>query len=400
MSLRHRIGYGTLVSGIGKNNFSTNNNPIKIGRVFGVVTTENTPTETQFKRVGEFSGMGSVFYKEYNQFQENIGINLDSFLEGCSVAKPFHASNQNYPLIGEIIIIQDLPSFVSEISPNGFQSYYLGTINIFNDPQQNAPSGDTLGKTFIENADIRNLTSFEGDRIYQGRKGNGIRFGSTVKLASNKNEWSHIGNDGDPIVILVNGYVTTDTGSLAPNVEEINKELSSIYLTSTQSLPLIPGANIINPILSSLAPNKYINSQIILNSNRIVINSKKDEILLFSKTNIELNTDNIINLNAGRYIHLNIDGKNKDSKILLGTKDDGTSPDEPVLLGGQTHDLLLEVFNTLQRLAGYLSAATAVGSDGSLPIPQCNDGGIQLFSDVNNLIDKLGNIQSNKVYTA
>ena len=169
--------------------------------------------------------------------------------------------------------------------------------------------------------------------------------------------------------------------------------MSSVYMTSTQTIPLIPGASIVNPINSSLAPSKYINSQLILNSDRVTINSKKDEVLLFAKTNLELNTDNIINLNAGQYIHLNT------KKILLGTKSDNTVPDEPVLLGGQTHDLLLEVCNTLQRLAGYLASAVTISSDGALPIPSVNDGGTQLFNDVTNLIDKLGTIQSDKVFT-
>ena len=38
-------------------------------------------------------------------------------------------------------------------------------------------------------------------------------------------------------------------------------------------------------------------------------------------------------------------------------------------------------------------------SDGALPIPSVNDGGTQLFNDVTNLIDKLGTIQSDKVFT-
>ena len=392
--MRYRIGYGTLISGVGKNNFSNDNNPTKVGKVYGVVTTENTPTKKQFQRAGGFSAIGSVFYLDYKGSENIDGNNSDSFFDSCNIAKPFHSSNQNYPLIGELILLQTLPSAGSQLSPNSNQAYYVGTINLFNNPQQNAPSGNTLGKTFNESSDIRPLLSFEGDRIYQGRKGNGIRFGSTVSSKSDISEWSRNGRpDGDPITILINGYVTTDTGSLTPNIEEINKEMSSIYMTSTQTIPLIPGASIVNPINSSLAPSKYINSQLILNSDRVTINSKKDEVLLFAKTNLELNTDNIINLNAGQYIHLNT------KKILLGTKSDNTVPDEPVLLGGQTHDLLLEVCNTLQRLAGYLASAVTISSDGALPIPSVNDGGTQLFNDVTNLIDKLGTIQSDKVFT-
>ena len=368
----------------------------QIGKVFGVVLNENTPSKELFDKAGGWSGIGTVFYLDYEQ-SKNIDI-ID--LNGCNIAKPFHSSNQNYPLIGELILLTDGPSPSSQLDNISIQKYYLGTINIWNNNQQNALSGNNLGKTFIENGDIRNLFSFEGDRIYQGRKGNGIRFGSTVSRYSNINEWSKGGRpDGDPITILVNGYVTTDTGSLSPNIEEVNKELSSVYLTSTQLIPLKPGSSIKNPIFTSIEPKNYINPQVILNSDRIIINSKKDEILLFSKTNIELTSDNITNINSGNYIHLNIEPKNKNSKILLGTKSDGTVPTEPVLLGNQTHDLLLEMCKTLSRLAGYLSIATATTSDGSIPIVSCNDAGTQLFTDIDSLISKLENITSNKVYT-
>ena len=386
--MRIRENLGGILSSINKEVY-TISGPNPIGKVFGTITTENTPTKELFEKYGGWNGIGTIFYIDY-ETSKNIS-NPD--LSTCKIAKPFHASTQNYPLIGELVYLVEAPAPSSQIDNTSTQQYYTGVVNLWNNSQINSPTDDNPGKTFSENGDIRKLISFEGDRIYQGRKGNGIRFGSTVKLKSNINEWSSIGNDGDPITILVNGYVTTNTGSLTPNIEEINKEMSSIYMTSTQAIPLTPGASIINPINSSLSPSKYINSQIILNSDRVTINSKKDEVLLFAKTNLELNTDNIINLNAGQYIHLNTE------KILLGTKSDNTVPDEPVLLGGQTHDLLLEICNTLQRLAGYLSSATAVSSDGALPIPSVNDGGTQLFNDVNNLINKLGTIQSDKVFT-
>jgi len=377
---------------------SNNNNSSQLGKVFGVVLDEITPSKEAFEKVGGFSGIGAVFYLDYNS--SKILTEKDVNLLECNIAYPFDASIKNYPLVGEIISVIDGPSQSTQVLPSAGGKYYLGTVNIWNNPQLNAPV--TLpgsNKTFSESADIRPLQPFAGDFIIQSRRGSGIRFGTTVKSRSFLNEWSNIGNNGDPITILVNGYVTTDTGSLVPNIEEINKEISSIYLTSTQKLPLSPGASIINPIFSTRLPSDYINSQIILNSDRVTLNSKKDEILLFAKTDIGLNTDNNIILNAGQNVHINIEGKNPDSKILLGTKSDGTAPDEPVLLGGQTHDLLLEICTTLQRLAGYLSSATTISSDGSIPIPSVNDGGTQLFNDVNNLIDKLGTIQSNKVYT-
>jgi hypothetical protein len=232
---------------------------------------------------------------DYEQSKNIESVDLNT----CKIAIPFQ-SNQNYPLIGELVYLIDGPSINNQINNTSSQKYYTGVINIWNNIQQNSPSVGDLGKTFSENSDIRNLLKFEGDVIYQGRKGNGIRFGSTIKDYSNINEWSSVGDNGDPITIMVNGYVTSDTSSLSPNIEEINKEKSSIYLTSTQIIPLNPGASIINPRVNTILPKDYNNSQIILNSDRITFNSKRDEILFFSKSNIELNSDSITNINSGK----------------------------------------------------------------------------------------------------
>ena len=378
---------------------STSTNNVQVGKVFGVVLDEITPSEEAFKRVGGYSGIGAIFYLDYES-SKTLTPNDVNLLTECSIAFPFDPSIKNIPLVGELITLIDGPSPSTQYLPSIRGKYYTGIINTWNNPQQNSPINiPDANKTFIESSDIRPLQPFEGDFIIQSRKGSGLRFGTTVKKRSNINEWSSIGKDGDPITILVNGYITSDTGSLVPNIEEINKEMSSLYMTSTQKIPLTPGASIINPVLSTLPPGDYTNSQIILNSDRITLNSKKDEVLLFAKTNIGLNTDNNIILNAGQNVHINIESKNPNSKILLGTKSDNTVPDEPVLLGGQTHDLLLEMCDTLRRLAGYLSSATAISSDGSLPIPAINDGGTQLLNDVANLIDKLETIQSDKVFT-
>jgi hypothetical protein len=390
--MRIRENLGGIINNMGRNNFSTNNSSTKVGRVYGVVTTLNTPTKKQFERAGGFNGIGTILYLDFNQSQNIEGNNLDSFLNNCSLAKP-SVFNQPNPLLGELVPLYELPSPASEISPNGFQMYYGTSINLYNDAQQNSISNSgRLGTTITEVNDIRNLQPFEGDYIIQNKK-SGIRFGSTVKNFSNINEWSNLGNNGDPITILVNGYITSDTGSFIPNIEEINKEQSSIYLTSTQKLPLQPGASIINPRVNTILPKDYNSSQLIFNSDRITLNSKKDEILLFSKTNMELNSDNIININAGKIAHIN------SPSVLLGINKDGSYPTEPILLGGKTHDLLLVLMSTLSNLAGYLSEACVATSDGTLAIPACNDAGTQLFTDITKLTRLLETITSDKVYT-
>ena len=395
--MRIRENLGTLVAATSPSRqMGGGGNVSQIGKVYGVITTENTPIKELFEKYGGWAGIGTIFYLPYEQSKNIIITDLST----CQVALPFHASTQNYPLIGELIYLIDAPSINSQTSANnpGIK-YYTGTINLWNNNQQNSPGEGNLGKTFNENGDIRRLISFEGDRIYQGRKGNGIRFGSTVKSKADINEWSSIGNDGDPITILVNGYITTDTGSLKPNVEEINKELSSLWMTSTQKIPLRPGALIRNPVFSSIEPNNYTNPQIILSSDRIVLNTKKDDIILNSSGFIELSTDSIINLNSAGWIHLNIESTNKDSKILLGTKTNKTFPDNPVLLGRETTEILLDISKMLRQLAGYLK--TAISTTEGSAIPSIQHAGTQLLNNVERLQVKLKKFDhlSKKVFT-
>jgi len=393
MKIKENLSYITSTSG--KKITSAPPVTSQIGKVFGIVTTENTPTKELFQKAGGWKGIGTIFYLDYEQSKNinNIDLNL------CKTARPLQSSIQDYPLVGELVMLVDGPSPANQIRNPTSQKYYSETINLWNNNQQNSPSGDSLGKTFNENGDIRRLISFEGDRILQGRKGNGIRFGSTVKSRANANEWSSIGNDGDPITILVNGYITTDNKSSAPNVEEINKELSSIYLTSTQKLPLRPGALIRNPVFSSVDLDQYINPQIILNSNRIVLNTKKDDIILNSKGFIELSTDSIINLNSAGWIHLNIESTNKDSKILLGTKTDKTFPDNPIPLGRETTELLSDMLEALKNVAYYLSLAVSTPEGSALV--SINDAGEQLFSDIERIQTKLEKFDhlSKKIFT-
>jgi hypothetical protein len=387
--MRIRENLGSLVAASSRTTPSPIIKP-QIGKVYGVITTENTPTKDLFDKSGGWGGIGTIFYLDYDQAKDIDTTDLTK----CKIAKPFHASNQNYPLIGELVHLIDSPAPTSQTNNTSIQKYYTGTINIWNNNQQNSPSAGDLGKTFSEKSDIRNLLSFEGDRIYQGRKGNGIRFGSTVTKYSDISEWSKFGNNGDPITILVNGYVTTNTGSLYPNIEEINKELSSIYLTSTQKIPLLPSKNdILNPITKPLLPNTYTSSQAIINSDRVTLNSKKDEVMIFAKTNVEVNTKNAINLNADKWVHINA------PKIILGPAqplvEGGTIyqfPEQPMLLGGLTQDVLVDILLELSKLAASLTSA--ISAPPGAPLVDINAAGVSLSEKLNEIIPKIKDITS------
>jgi len=103
----------------------------------------------------------------------------------------------------------------------------------------NATTGSSLplGYTFKENQQVRNLQPFEGDTVMQGRFGQSIRLGSTVPDLKRDNTWSNSGNNGDPITIILNSQRQENPAFKFNNiVEDINKDGSAIYMTSTQEI--------------------------------------------------------------------------------------------------------------------------------------------------------------------
>jgi len=362
----------------------------KVGRVYGIVTTENTPTKKQFEKQGGFSAIGTVFYLDYEQSINITGSNNDNFFDRCKTAKPV-SQNIPYPLEGELIQIVDFPSSNTQISSTLSQKYYTGAISIWNNSQHNAqPSGkDYSFKTFLSNKNIRNLLRFEGDSIVQGRQGSALRFSSTTKLYNNLNEWSTIGSEDNPITMLSNGF------SYDPNknfyVEQINKDLSSIYLTSAQLIPLqTDKVGILNNLTNPISVSNYFNAQVIINSDRVVLNSKRDEVMIFAKSNIELNTKNIINLNADERIHLN------SKAIFLGPYDSTHIP-QPLLLGNNTFILLSNIISSLYDLGSSLSSI--VGSPEGSPALDVNSAGDNLMNSLERIIDDLNNILSKQNFT-
>ena len=217
-------------------------------------------TQSQvFKDFGEWSSIGCIFFDRLNQPNSNPQFTADNF------AKPLFPNNSNIPLHNEIVYIIALPNSSVQSDVNNLSYYYFQSINIWNSTHHNAipdpiygdanpesqqadyqqteagsvrrvTDGGTeidLGTDFQEKLEIRNLQPYAGDLIYQGRWGQTLRFGSTIQGAQIPNPWSKAGSDGDPITILKNGQHEDSDEPWVPQVEDINTDKSSIYLTST-----------------------------------------------------------------------------------------------------------------------------------------------------------------------
>jgi hypothetical protein len=355
------------------------------GRVFHIVIDENSIGYT------DWSSIGNVYFVGPVETPPSLPLTLD-ILSQYSFAKPFFSFNSYIPLIDELILLLDLPPANSSEVQNAKQLYYLSSINLFNSVNHNSQgvynvdrnNNINLGNSIEESSNVKNLFPFEGDHILYGRWGQSLRFSSTLKFNETENFWSKVGNNGEPITLLVNGH-KSPTNSLKPYVENINNDYSSIYLTSSQLIPLSVSKLIDqNPLTSPINPTKYSNSQIIISSERITLNSRKDEIMLHSNTNIELGATQVIHLNSSNSILLN------SPKIYLGLNSTGKTPTEPALLGAQTVELLDKLLEALNNFASDIRTSPspyAYGVHAST-----------LFGRLNVLRGKLNSVYSETVF--
>ena len=392
-----------------KSNFSLAFPIQKVGRVVSIVLDESHP---RFKELGEWNGLGTV---EYTLVDQPIPPN-----QVYPIAKPYDPSIKNFPLINEIIFISQLPdTSIGRFAPSK-RSYYMNVVGLWNHPHHNAfpqnsntlpPSQEKdyvqtevgsvrrvtdqsteifLGKTFVERGNIHPLLPFEGDRILEGRWGNSIRFGSTV--TGSLNTWSSIGENGDPITIIRNGQgAQTDEGWI-PTIENINNDDSSIYLTSTQKIPIQSNTVQTNQYFSypdngkPIAPNEYSGKQVILNSGRLVFNTTQDHLLLSSQKSIGFTAIESINFDTTNNIILQAGG------VYLGSK----SATESVLLGNTTVQLLNTLISELIKLTNTLATAQVTGFG---PLATVNGQSAVISTTLLNLQAQLNTLLSNSVKT-
>ena len=377
---------------------------IKAVRVKSIVLDESHPL---FKEVGEWNGLGTIEYQEVINPNEQPKYPL---------AKPLSPNNKKYPLINEIVFLISLPNTsIGDFTSNQL-NYYIDIVGLWNHPHHNGfpenpstppPSQQkdyvqtqagnvrrvtdqsteiNLGKTFKERSNIHPLLPFEGDTIYEGRWGNSIRIGSTVP--NTPNNWSSLGSPGDPLTILRNGQGSQSNEGWIPTVEDINNDDSSIYLTSTQNIPLEAASSDYTSYNTNppVSPKKYSGKQIILSSGRLVLNTTNDHLLLSSNKSINLNALNGINIDTNTFTV-------QSTNIYLGSK----SATEPLLLGNQTVNLINQLISTLSSFATVCS--TLVSTPPGTPLAPLNLASTQLVSSLNALKTNLTNIKSKYNYT-
>jgi hypothetical protein len=380
-------------------------------RVIDIVLDEKHP---KFENVGQWNGIGAIFYEFLNQ--SGTG-NVQNF------ALPYDSQIKTYPLVNEIVLLFSLPNQQMGQNTSNQSYFYLKPLGIWNHPhhdaypnltennntqQQNTDYQSTENgsvrrvtdgstdinlnspvnpsqNTFVEKIDIHPLMPYMGDSLLEGRHGQSLRFGSTAKSQSDiKNNWSVAGNNGDPITILRNGQPTkvSDEGWI-PIVENISQDLTSIYLTSYQKIPFsIANENFVSYTTKPTLPAQFVNPQIILNSDRVIINAKTDSVLISGQNSVGLSSNGSINLESTSEINIA-------SKLTrLGSK----NANQSVLRGDETVEYLKILINELQNIAEALKVVQ--DWPGGAPVPNpvvltAANSALQVFNNVYNQIDSV-----------
>lgn len=232
--------------------------------------------------------------------------------------------NKRIPLIGEQVLMFEAPSV--EASATDFKTkrfYYFTPYNTVNDvTTQNFPLFWKREKTsppFPKNqkseilADkkeigytvskkmtgTRMLQPFEGDDIWEGRFGQTIRFtrsykdvnspGDKIYQVNSKKYWpSRVPED--PIMII---KVKRPSPGTNFDLEDIQTDQSSIYLTTSQKILRFKGGSLNNCDAKGIA-NWDKGSQVIIDADRVVVNAKNDNAFMLAKNKSIISAKRII----------------------------------------------------------------------------------------------------------
>jgi len=237
---------------------------------------------------------------------------------------PLSPNSRHIPILGEQVYVIVANSDEASASSQSSRNYYISVVGLQRNVNHNAlpkltnsegkstpnfsqafngipiqSSTDSkvdFGNGFVEDSSVSQLQPFLGDIIHEGRYGQSIRFGYTpnnvtisdnkIKGADNKPSWKS-STPESPITIIRNGGQSKGYNKFV--IEDINEDDSSIWLGSKQTI----GLKSSNGFSLGVTPqNIYKNPQIILNSDRIVLNSKSDSVLISGKKSVNVSTTN------------------------------------------------------------------------------------------------------------
>jgi hypothetical protein len=323
-----------------------------IGRVIDIIMDDTHPDYDRF------NGPDSIGMILYRPVDESIDTSESGEEVYSGEAFPFNPNLNTYPLKNEIVYIVKGPD--KDLADGGKfdRDYYLTVVSLWNHPHINLypvyddtePDAVNVGNGMDFLPNIAPIQPYPGDTIMQGKLGTSIRLSGGH---SAKNPFATDDNKNTPFIFLSNGITNNNQGENGFEFinEDVDNDPSSFYLTSNQIIPI----TLSNTKRDSYdeAPeetNSFKDSQLIGNADRVILNAKKDDILLSSIRSIGLNSTTL-NLDGQEYMCLDAD------KIYLGKvarERDGAAK-QPVMLGHQVESFLEDLIEIVSGMAGAMS---------------------------------------------
>jgi hypothetical protein len=337
--------------------------------------------------LGEFFDDGKTKNPEYNSPADvgkvdfemlYTGLNLRRANKVSKSAFPIFSFIKQYPIIGEVVYIVSGPSDGLNDNYKNQKLFYYPPFSLWNAVNHNAfpnmdqyseflkyysqqpgyqGSTDTaqaklpLGVYFQENPKVKSLKPFEGDSLIEGRFGQSIRFGSSNPYRGDNDTWSTgvLQNDyqGKPITIITNGQgkpSVKNSDLFSPTVEDVSRDDSSIYLTSGQPLRTLN----VSDIKSKKYEFPYRGNQALVCSDRVMLYSKNENVLIFSKKEIGISANMPISIYSGENVVIN------SPKIQLGDE----FAREQAMLGTTFTIQLKRLLDSLICISGNLQQAS------------------------------------------
>ena len=429
LSYLNNSAISTIASSI--SNLENDTNMFFIARVIDISLNSNSEI---FNNSGGWAGIGSIKFQ-----QLDISVTPSSKNEEKSTfAKPITGQLKSYPLVNELVLIFRGPSTSQTQITNTKNFYYISTVAIWGNQHINAypdsyftntssspsmnksndeilagstkkpstqpttiPLNGNSGGTFTEKGNIHPVLPFAGDNILEGRFGNSIRLGNTSKTGGLQNTWSSTGENGDPITILKNGQPSSGSSKgFEPIVEDINTDPTSIYLTSTQKIPIevassiqgvgegsvVPFSNLSKKKFQS--PKSYNAPQVVLNSGRLLFNSTSDCIMMSSQKSILAEAREDIGMKS---LEGNLTLQSDKGIVSLG----GLSSEQPVVRGTEfsnSYAVLLDAMELLVEALSKESMIPAAASTATLIIDMIKEINVEDSSKFPFLSDKVKTI--------
>lgn len=313
-------------------------------------------------------------------------------------ARALDANVKNIPIAGEIVLLLRAPTANNSYFGTSQEYYYTNPISIQSSVHHNGLPGATevskvvsakdekkrtnaqdgintstnkrlavkskIDPAFPERLDVYPIQPYSGDIILEGRWGQSIRFGSTVderRTYPVKPLWQKgLGETGNPILIISNGTNPKKKKFNEFISENPDEDDASIWMTSGQSVRF-KQASMYTPSIKDkevelYKKNEFGGNQVIIASDRIVFNARKQEIIAYSKESIGLSSEKIISIDGKELI------ETESKRINLGLN--ATSP---VLLGDRTMnwlDSLCDIISKFITTTTQITVPTGVGPSG------------------------------------